>query len=90
MGDQELNFDISLEDYNQCVNSLQPDNKVNPMHNFLMNTAANNATKEAVKQAWSDAITADLFGVVVGEFKPKVDITIKKSRPGQNKLKETG
>ncbi len=89
MEDDELVFDINLDDYNRCVNSLQPDNKVNPMHNFLINTAANNKTKEAVNRAWNEALTADLFGVVIGEFKPKVDITVKKSRPEPSKLNVT-
>ena len=51
MGDRELVFTVTLEDYNQCVNALQTDNKVAPMHNFLTNVAANEATIEGVKEA---------------------------------------
>lgn len=86
MGDKELVFKVSLEAYNNCVNALQTDNKVAPMQNFLVVTSANDKTKEAVKQAFNDALTSDLFGVVVKEFKPDVEITVKKSSTGQGAL----
>ncbi|MCY4641099.1 MAG: hypothetical protein OXC41_00095 [Gammaproteobacteria bacterium] len=86
MGDRDLTFNVTLEAYNQCVNALQMDNKVAPMHNFLISVSADEKTKEAVNQAFKDALTSDLFGVVVKEFKPDVEITVKKSRNGQDKL----
>lgn len=90
MGDKELTFQVSLDDWNRCVNSLQPDNKIAPMHNFLINVSANDETKELVKQAYDDALTSDLFGAVINEFKPKVEITVKKSKSGPMKLTRTG
>lgn len=89
MGDQELTFNVTLEDYNQCVNALQADNKVAPMHNFLVSVSANDPTREAVKVAYEDALTSELFGAVVRQFKPDVEITVKKSRPGPGKLSRT-
>ena len=32
MGEKELTFNVTLEAYNNCVNALQMDNKVAPMH----------------------------------------------------------
>ena len=89
MGDKELTFQVSLDDWNRCVNSLQPDNKIAPMHNFLINVSANDETKELVKQAYDDALTSDLFGAVINEFKPKVEITVKKYKGGPVKLNQT-
>ncbi len=88
MGDKELTFNVTLEAYNNCVNSLQVDNKVAPMHNFLIIVSAGEKTKEQVNYARDNALTADLFGVVVKEFKPDVEITVKKSRTGHDKLIE--
>lgn len=89
MGDKELTFQISLDDWNRFVNALQPDNKIAPMHNFLINVSANEETKAAVKQAYEDALTAELFGVVSKEFKPDVEITVKKYKGGPVKLNQT-
>ena len=86
MGDKELKFNVTLEAYNNCVNSLQADNKVAPMHNFLIIVSADETTKERVNYARDNALTADLFGVVVKEFKPDVEITVKKSSNGHDKL----
>ena len=86
MGDKELTFNVTLEAYNNCVNSLQVDNKVAPMHNFLISVSGDEDTKGRVNYARDNALTADLFGVVVKEFKPDVEITVKKSRNGLEKL----
>ncbi len=90
MEDKELTFQVSLEDYNRCVNALQIDNKIAPMHNFLINVSVNDETRESVKSAYQDALTSDLFGAVVKEFKPDVEITVKKSKTGPDKLTRTG
>lgn len=91
IGDKDLIFNVTLEAYNQCVNAIQMNNKVAPMQNFLMSVAANDSTKEAVKQAYQDALTSDLFGALVKEFKPDVEITVKKSKavPGKSNMKDT-
>lgn len=89
MGDKELTFNVTLDDWNRCVNALQPDNKVSPMHNFLINTANDDATKQSVNQAYQEALTSELFGVVSSEFKPKVSITVKKSKPELSKSSPT-
>ncbi len=86
MGDKDLTFNVTLEYYNNCVNALQMDNKVAPMHNFLIAVSANEKTTDAVNKAYQDALTSDLFGVVVKEFKPDVEITVKKSSSGHDKL----
>lgn len=89
MGDKELTFVVSLDDYNRCVNALQTDNKISPMHNFLINVSDNEETKAAVNQAYQDALTSELFGVVVKEYKPDVEITVKKYKTGPGKLNKT-
>ena len=75
---EELEFHVTLTLYNDCINTLQPNNKVAPMHNFLVRSSANDATKNAVNKAREQALTSDIFGLVIDEFKPKVEFTVKK------------
>lgn len=89
VGQQDLTFNVSLEAYNQCINTLQPNNKVAPMHNFLVNVAKDEKTRKAVNQIYEDALTSEVFGALVNEFKPSVEITVKKSSPGPEALNRT-
>ncbi|AMO55989.1 putative phage tail assembly chaperone [Endozoicomonas montiporae] len=78
LGIEEMNFKVTLIMYNDCVNGIQPSSKVAPMHNFLVRCSADDETKAAVKKAYQEALTTDLFGLVMEEYKPKVDFAVKK------------
>ncbi len=78
LGVEEMAFKVTLVTYNDCVNSIQPNSKVAPMHNFLVRCADNDETKTAVKKAYQEAMTQDLFAAVLEEYKPKVSFTAKK------------
>ena len=78
LGVEEMKFKVTLITYNDAVNGIQPNNKVSPMHNFLVRCSDDDATKAAVKKAYQEALTTDLFGQVMEEFKPKVSFTVKK------------
>lgn len=89
MGDSLLSFTVTLEEWTRCVNALNVDNKVGPMHNFLIRVANNDDTKKLVNQAYQDGLTCDLFGVLVQEFKPDVEIRVKKYKTAPDKLNKT-
>ena len=78
MGESTLTFQIGLADYNDCINKMQPKNKVQPAHNFMARCAANDETRELVKQCYQDALTMDLFGEVLEGYKPAVEFAVKK------------
>ena len=78
IGERELSFNITVEAYYRCVNALQPDNKTGPMHNFLIHCASDEATRKSIKQFYEHGRVPDIFGVLVSEFKPDIEITVKK------------
>ena len=77
MGDQELTFDVTLQAYNDYLNKVTMKNKIQPAHNFLMNCAADDDTKKAVKYCYQQALTVELLDVVQDEYKPKVEFAVK-------------
>ena len=77
-GDTVLTFQIGLADYNDCINKMQPKNKVQPAHNFMMRCAADEDTRAIVKLCYEDALTMDLFGEVLEGYKPAVEFAVKK------------
>lgn len=77
MGDQELTFNVTLQAYNDYLNKVTMKNKIQPAHMFLMNCAADDDTKKAVKQCYQDALTIELLDVVQDEYKPKVEFAVK-------------
>lgn len=78
LNEQELNFAVALESYNDLINQLQPSNKVAPMHNFLVRCSADDETKAQVKDAYAQGLTTDLAGALLEAYKPKVEIQVKK------------
>ena len=73
-----LTFMVNIIAYNRCINSLQPENKTTPMFNFLQNCAADDETKKLVREYYEQGLAPDIFGVLIDEFKPDVEITVKK------------
>ncbi|WP_067522432.1 putative phage tail assembly chaperone [Endozoicomonas ascidiicola] len=78
MGETTLTFQIGLTEYNDLINKMQPKNKVQPAHNFMVRCSANDETRAIVKQCYEDALTMDLFGEVLEGYKPNVEFAVKK------------
>lgn len=77
-GDTELNFNVGLTEYNDLINKMTQTNKVAPMHQFLLRCAADDDTKSAVKTYYAMGATLDLAGVLIEEYKPAVEFSVKK------------
>ncbi|WP_027361097.1 putative phage tail assembly chaperone [Halodesulfovibrio aestuarii] len=74
----DLAFDVTLDAFNTYANEMQPTDKINPCHNFLMRTV-----KAECKDALRDLLTLpgvaiELAAAVINDYKPKVTITLGK------------
>ncbi|MEZ6853128.1 putative phage tail assembly chaperone [Halodesulfovibrio aestuarii] len=74
----DLAFDVTLEAFNTYANEMQPTDKVNPCHNFLMRTVKaeyKDALRELLNQP---GVAIELAAAVINDYKPKVTITLGK------------
>lgn len=88
VGEQDLVFDVAMDDYNRFINETLPNDKVNPAFNLLSRTV-----KESDKEAFKKIVLVDgkpngmivmqIAGVVVGEMGGEVSISIKKPKNSQ-------
>jgi len=79
VGEKTYCFEVTRESYNKYVNSLLPNSKVAPSHNFLVGTVQKDDEKallELIKSA--PGIEMDLVGAVLQEYTPDLAITAKK------------
>lgn len=83
VGHDDLNFDVSTEDFNKYINSQMPNNKVAPAFNFLSQTVVKE-DKEKFKQLLVDnntprgMLVVQVAGVLAEEFGAGVEISVKK------------
>ncbi|ELN2578708.1 putative phage tail assembly chaperone [Enterobacter kobei] len=77
VGGTELAFAPTSTDYNNMINSMQPDNKVAPAQQFLMRTvlpAHADALKEVLKKPGA---VLQLMEAVISRYAPKLEIEVK-------------
>ena len=74
----ELGFDVTLDAFNVYANEMQPNNKVNPSHNFLMRTVNAECKDELKKLLELPGIAIDVAAAVISNYKPAVTITVGK------------
>ena len=79
VGNQELNFTVSREDYNRYINGVMPNNKVAPANNFCIATVSDES-KSALKVILSNTPGSDvqIAAAVLEEYMPDLEITAKK------------
>lgn len=76
-GDQDVRFVVTLDDYHRYQNEMMPDNKIAPSKNFLSRTVASEC-KDQLDQLISQGFTLDLAAMVGSEFRPAMELSIKK------------
>ncbi|WP_237730052.1 putative phage tail assembly chaperone [Lelliottia aquatilis] len=77
VGGTALAFAPTATDYNNMINSMQPDNKVAPAQQFLMRTvlpAHADALKEVLKKPGA---VLQLMEAVISRYAPKLEIEVK-------------
>ncbi|MDD4818122.1 MAG: putative phage tail assembly chaperone [Victivallaceae bacterium] len=77
IGETELAFTVSLQDYNDYINAVKPDDKVAPSLNFLRRTV-DPEQKELLKSCTDQGLHVELAGLLIQEFRPDVEIAVKK------------
>ena len=89
INDKAITFNITLAAYNQYINSTTPNNKIQPAHNFCMNTVDDSskaALRELIKQP---GMPLHVAGAIVEEYQPDIAITVKKSKGEQETSAKT-
>lgn len=84
VGEDDLIFKISDDDFNKYINEQMPDDKVNAGFNFLSRTIDEASKEKFEKIALNGAtpkgiVVMQIVGAVSSEFGSGVSITLKKS-----------
>lgn len=76
----ELTFQPTQELYGEYLGCMARGDLTESAHNFLMQSAANDETKQTLRELDEQNAGAmlQIAGAVVGEFAPKLAISIKK------------
>lgn len=76
--DKDIEFLVTSAAYSKFVNTMTPTNKIQPAHNFVMNTVTDDSRKDAIDILKKDGAGLQLSGLLIEEFQPDLNITVKK------------
>jgi len=88
-GEIDLAFTITLAGYNQYINQLTPNNKIQPSHNFLMACVDDKSKPKLREMIKQPGIPVMLASELVNDYQADVTITVKKSKDAPEKSKAT-
>ena len=77
VGDDDLNFNVGLEDYERYQNEMGMNNKVAPSKNFLKRCAADENTTAALEERFAQGLAVEIAGALVSAYRPAIEITVK-------------
>ena len=72
-------FAVSLALYNEFVDTIQATSKTAPATNFIRRSLADKAQLPVLNELIDQGLAVDIAGKLVEEFRPKVEIELKKS-----------
>ena len=81
----DITFNINGVDYNKYLNATQPNNKVQPATNFLLNTVIEADAKKLKELVQDPGAALFLVGAVIEEYQPEFNFTVKKSKAEPSK-----
>ncbi|MGB0858370.1 MAG: putative phage tail assembly chaperone [Pseudoalteromonas spongiae] len=81
----EFTFNVDTPSYNKYINSITPNNKVQPATNFLMSTVDESQVKELKELLQQPGAALHLASAVVEDFQPEFNFTVKKSKSAPSK-----
>ncbi len=90
IADNDIEFDVSVDDFNQYLNEQMPNDKVAPAFNFLSRTVVEK-DKETLKKLVltggkpNGMIVMQVAGVLAAEVGGGVNISLKKPKPSPEK-----
>lgn len=82
IGATELEFKVGTNDYDRFVNEFKPDDKVAPAKRLLRRTLLDAEKREVLDELCDQGLAVELAGKLVEEFRPAVEIEVKKSSSG--------
>lgn len=78
VGENEFKFKVSTTEYNTFVNDMKPDSKIVPAKNFVKRCLVDKGQTAAIEDLCDHGLAPDLAGALIEEFRPKLEIEIKK------------
>lgn len=78
VGEKDFEFCVKTQVYNLFVNGIAGENKTAAAANFLTNTLVNKEQRTELKELIDSGLGIDLAGLLAAEFRPAVEITVKK------------
>lgn len=78
VNDKQLNFTVTLADYNKYINEITPFNKVAPARNFLMRTVDADCKDTLRDLVDLPGVGVQIAATVLEEYTPDVNITVGK------------
>ncbi len=78
VGDTELPFNVTTADYNSFINEMKPDDKVAPATRLLRRTLTDKELRPKLDELCDCGLAVELAGKLMDEFRPKLEIEVKK------------
>ncbi len=80
IGGKSIDFTVTPEDQANMINATKIDDKVTPMHNFLVRTVDESCKKDLLEFLKIPASTIEICTAVTKEFTPDLKITVGESK----------
>ncbi len=80
IGGKSIDFTVTPEDQANMINASAPDNKVTPMHNFLMRTVTEDCKDDLKAFLTIPASTLEICAAVTKAYVPDLKITVGESK----------
>lgn len=82
---QEYSFDVTPERYNKLQNTMASGrDKVAPLHNFAVACVDKDQKHEFTQLLMAnDGLAGQVAGILIDEYLPKIEVTVKKRKPTQ-------
>ena len=78
IGGEEFAFGVTIEHYNLFVNRMTLDSKVAPAVNLCRDTLVDREQLPKLNALLDRGLALDIAGKLIEEFRPKVEIEVKK------------
>lgn len=84
----DFSFEITPDAYNKLQNAMASSkDKIAPLHNFAVSCVDKNQRADFVAYLQAnDGVAAQIAGTLIDEYLPKVEITVKKPKTGNDAL----
>lgn len=78
LGETDFCFEVTTATYNRYINEIKPDDKVSPSLRFVRIALVDKEQRDALDELCDSGLTVDIAGLLVTEFRPDIEIEVKK------------